>query len=156
MRVLADEFGMVKLVPMHTFCVGGDDRYYLAKIALGMNDNRCTVIHKPQNLWELYACYENARACVGMRYHSVVMQTILNGNNFILDYTDPASGKIAGFVKDLKGSEFYSERMIQLQKPGEVFKPSEIAAVLRKGERFCFCDDGMLERYRQFIARCLR
>lgn len=103
---LSETFGAVRLVPMHTFFVGGDDRYYLAEIAQGIKSGvKCEVIHSPQNLHGLYECFKNARACVGMRYHSVVMQTILNGNNAILDYTDPYSGKIAGFVNDLEGAD---------------------------------------------------
>ena len=146
----------MKLVPMHTFFVGGDDRHYLAKIAFGIDSSRCVVLHKPQNLHELYACYRNARACVGMRYHSVLMQTILNGNNFILDYTDPVSGKIAGFVKDLHEGEFFSDRMIQLQSGGRVFKPSEIVEILSEGNRFSFSYDDMSSKYAGFIAKYLK
>ena len=34
---LSREYGDVRLVPMHTFFVGGDDRYYLARLVLDVN-----------------------------------------------------------------------------------------------------------------------
>lgn len=88
----------IKLVPMHTFDIGGDDREILVQIANSLKEYPIEVIHKPLSLTETYEIYQNAYACVGMRYHSVVFQTLLNGNNCIINYTDNDCGKIRGFV----------------------------------------------------------
>ena len=66
------------------------------------------------NIAELYEVFTNAKACIAMRYHAVVMQTILNGNNIVLNYTNEKNGKISGFI-NLLGVDFYSDRMINLQ-----------------------------------------
>ena len=50
-----------------------------------------------------------------MRYHSVVFQTILSGNNYVLDYTEPNKGKIFGFLKEIDEMNFYEKRYISLQ-----------------------------------------
>ena len=50
-----------------------------------------------------------------MRYHSVILQTLGNGRNYILDYTEPNKGKIQGFIKDIDKIDFYKERYINLQ-----------------------------------------
>lgn len=86
----------VKLVPMHTFWVGGDDREFLSRIYFKLHNKRVSVESKPLSLIDLYKLYANAAGCIGMRYHSVVMQTILNGNNYIIDYTGK-KGKIDSF-----------------------------------------------------------
>jgi hypothetical protein len=49
-----------------------------------------------------------------MRFHSVVFQTLLKGNNYILDYTEPDKGKIFGFINDIDDSNFYYNRMVSL------------------------------------------
>ena len=106
------------LVPMHTFGIGGDDRFFLSKVVYNQHYGNVRVVHKPMNLKELYSIYAKAIGCVGMRYHSVVMQTILNGNNLIINYTDPTTGKIRGFISDIDKRGFYDKRMIDIQKEG--------------------------------------
>ena len=49
-----------------------------------------------------------------MRYHSVLFQTVLNGNNFILDYTNKKSGKIRSFLDEYGLNGFYKSRYINL------------------------------------------
>lgn len=112
---VAAQYETVNLVPMHTFFVGEDDRYYLSKLKLLSNVNNINVIHKPQSLYELYDMFQESLACVGMRYHSVVMQTILNGNNLIFDYTNPQNGKITGFLQDNSLVYDYENRICHLQ-----------------------------------------
>jgi hypothetical protein len=51
-----------------------------------------------------------------MRFHSVLLQTIVNGSNYILDYTEIKKGKIVGFVNDIDNDGFYNNRCIHLQK----------------------------------------
>ncbi|CBK75302.1 Uncharacterized conserved protein [Butyrivibrio fibrisolvens 16/4] len=94
---IAKEYSKVIMVPMHTFFWGGDDRSYFAEMFLGRNIKNVCIQYEPQSLYELYATFANAKACVGMRYHSIILQTILNGNNLILDYTESKIGKISGF-----------------------------------------------------------
>lgn len=107
---LAAQFDSVILVPMHTFSIGGDDRSFLTKISNNINLGNINVIHKPLNLYEVYNIYSSAHSCIGMRYHSVMFQTILNGNNYIIDYTQPGRGKICGFLQMVGGNNYYSDR----------------------------------------------
>lgn len=115
LNALSEKCKEILLVPMHTFYVGNDDRKYLTELKMQCNNPKIRVLHKPLNLHELYKIYENAAGCIGMRYHSIVMQTILNGNNLIFDYTDPNSGKIAGFLAMEDGETFYAERKVCLK-----------------------------------------
>lgn len=100
----------VFLIPMHYFDIGGDDRRILTRIEHRINSPKVKTIHKPFSLFDTMECFYHARFCVGMRFHSIVLQTILNGNNYILDYTDPVSGKISGMMKQLELSQFYINR----------------------------------------------
>lgn len=100
----------IKLIPMHYFFIGGDDRVYLNEIKQNAKSENVIVQHMPLSLKETMEAFYNAKVCIGMRFHSIVLQTILNGNNYILDYTDPQSGKIIGLIKALKMEEFYKER----------------------------------------------
>lgn len=106
---------VVRLIPMHTFFIGGDDRAFFAEICNQELRGKVSVQYVPQNLYQLYETYFNANACIGMRYHSVVLQTILNGNNYILDYTNPKIGKIKGFLQYKQLEAFYSERYFNMQ-----------------------------------------
>lgn len=102
----------VYLVPMHSFFIGGDDREYLYEISSnGKNHKNVVLFDHGMNLNTLYGLYANSSACIGMRYHSVVMQTLLNGNNYILNYTDNRNGKIEGFLDGLENREFYNNRI---------------------------------------------
>ena len=60
--------------------------------------------------------YRNACLCIGMRFHAVLMQTILNGNNIILDYTDPKRGKIIELMRQLNIEDTYRDRYLSVSK----------------------------------------
>jgi len=105
----------VHLVPMHTFYIGGDDRSYLSKLKILSASKNVSVLQKPMNLYDLFYQYASATACIGMRYHSVVFQTLLNGNNFILDYTEENSGKISSFLEILGPLHLHAGRYLNLQ-----------------------------------------
>jgi len=107
-------YNKVILVPMHTFAIGNDDRRYFSKLVMDMSSENLEVLNRPLNLYELYAIYTGAEACIGMRYHSIVMQTLLNGNNYILDYTEKGRGKISGFLVSLTGKEFFKNRYVNI------------------------------------------
>lgn len=93
--------GPVKLIPMHTFVVGGDDRYYFYSLAKDIERKDLYIQCNPLSLRETMEVFSNAKYCYGMRFHSVLLQTILNGNNIILDYTNPTKGKIVGLLESL-------------------------------------------------------
>ncbi|MBT8195009.1 MAG: polysaccharide pyruvyl transferase family protein, partial [Bacteroidia bacterium] len=105
----------IRLIPMHYFHVGGDDRIFLNSIKLDLECQNLSVQNKPLTLFETMHVFKNAMLNVGMRFHSVVFQTMLNGNNIILDYTEPDKGKIGGFISDVDGNSFYQNRYINLQ-----------------------------------------
>ena len=113
---VASAFNMVKLIPMHSFFLGGDDRSYYAEMLLDRRIKSVEVVFEPQSLYDLYETYSAAQGCIGMRYHAVVLQTILNGNNIVLDYTEKNTGKISGFLTGLNSS-FYSSRYINIEEP---------------------------------------
>jgi len=106
----------IVLVPMHYYFIGNDDREFLDEIKFR---NPELVNIKVQNeiltLEETMELFMNAYFNVGMRFHSVVLQTILSGKNYILDYTEPGRGKISGFVNEIDKSNFYRDRYINLQ-----------------------------------------
>lgn len=104
------------LVPMHYFGIGGDDREFLNRIMIDMNLDNVKVCNNPLTLKETMKLYKEAKMCVGMRFHSVVLQTILNGNNYIVDYTEPKKGKISGFLNQIGAYDFYADRYINLQE----------------------------------------
>ena len=133
----AQTFSNVFLVPMHTFFIGGDDREYYTEL-LGDIHQRKMIQYKPLNLYELYELYSNARACIGMRYHSVVLQTLLNGNNFILDYTEKQSGKTSGFLSMFGLESAYAERYLNLQNAQTLTEPEKIAEILSYGKKTAF------------------
>lgn len=112
---LSGEYDRVRLIPMHTFGIGGDDRAILNRIALKVNNNKVEVQNYPQNIYQVFSEYQNAELCVGMRYHAVVFQTILNGNNYIYDYTcSEKGGKIGSFIQMVNGEQFYDNRIVNL------------------------------------------
>lgn len=102
----------VKLVPMHTFCIGGDDRIILNKIANRINSDRIIVQNKPLSLEDTMELYYNSKICVGMRFHSIVLQIVLNGHNYIMDYTEPDKGKIINILQQLKLVDSFKGRYV--------------------------------------------
>jgi polysaccharide pyruvyl transferase WcaK-like protein len=92
----------VLLLPNHYFSVGGDDREYfnLLKFKYNLNNN-IDVQNKPLNLEETLLAIKNSEKGIGMRFHSILFQTIVNNKNFVLDYAEPEKGKIYGFLKDI-------------------------------------------------------
>lgn len=106
----------IKLIPMHYFHIGGDDRIFLNKITFELSLENIEVQNANLTLKETIKIYQNAYFNVGMRFHSVVLQTISSGKNYVLDYTEPKKGKIFGFLQDIDKDEFYKNRYISLQE----------------------------------------
>lgn len=111
---IANQVENMVLMPMHTFLIGGDDRYIESRIAKQININNVSVIQKPLSLEECYNLFLTAQGCIGLRYHSIVFQTILNGNNYIVDYTDSKDGKIISFLREIDKNDFYGDRYINI------------------------------------------
>ena len=110
----------IHFVPMHTFFIGGDDRVFLLDLANRIDSNRIKVIQTPLSVEETMSDFYNAAYCIGMRFHSIVLQTAINGNNFIVDYTSPENGKIIGMMKKLCIEETYKDRYISLYSEGKL------------------------------------
>jgi polysaccharide pyruvyl transferase WcaK-like protein len=115
---LTDKYASQKilLVPMHYFHIGNDDRDFLNKIAIRLNRTNIKVQNEPLNLKQTFEIFQNASLCMGMRFHSIIFQTVLNGNNIILDYTNPEHGKVGDFLSTINAWDFYKDRYIQLQQ----------------------------------------
>lgn len=124
-------YSEVILIPMHTFHIGGDDRRYLETIKKLTSAQNVKVLHKPLNLFELFNEFYTSTACIGMRYHSIVFQSLLNGNNFVFDYTNKDNGKISSFINLIDKNQFYKDRYINIQDIDKSFTPKEVA------KRFC-------------------
>lgn len=102
----------IKLIPMHTFCIGGDDRIILNKIANRINSDRIIVQNKPLSLEDTMELFYNSKICIGMRFHSIVLQMVLNGYNYIMDYTEPDKGKIINILHQLKLVDSFKDRYV--------------------------------------------
>ena len=105
----------IKLIPMHYFHIGGDDRVFLNSIALDLEKDNIVVQNSNLTLRETVELFSDSFLNVGMRFHSIVLQTIVSGKNYVLDYTEPKRGKISGFIEDIDTENFFKERCISLQ-----------------------------------------
>lgn len=128
---LADKFPdkIIKLIPMHYFHIGGDDRIFLNHIARKLDRENIEVQNSPLTLNETIGLFRDADFNIGMRFHSVVLQTIASGKNYVLDYTEPKKGKINGFLRDIDKTDFYINRYICLQEDNistSMIKPNGI------------------------------
>ena len=101
------------------------------------------------NLHELYQIYANATSCIGMRYHSVVMQTILNGNNYIVEYTNHIDGKIAGFLDFIGEKEYYKERNWNIRDNLQVEKFD----ILKNEQKYQYRMSSMKKDYVQVMKK---
>jgi polysaccharide pyruvyl transferase WcaK-like protein len=124
----------IKLVPNHYFGIGGDDRVFMNRIKHAICDKNVTVQNVPLSLEATLEAFSRASSCVGMRFHSIVFQSLVNGNNFILDYTESDYGKISGFLEIVDKSLFYDGRYLSLQNDDLVGLKS--IGSWRKTERF--------------------
>ncbi len=145
---MAEAYEEVYLVAMNMFFAGGDDRYYMEKLRVKCRRKNIKVIHHSFNLAELYMFISGAKCAFGMRYHSVVMQTILNGNNYIYDYTDPLTGKIPGFINSLDDNgHFYKDRYINIHTDGNDSFADSAVDVLSRNRRYIYKKTDMISGY---------
>lgn len=113
-NVLSERFSKIILLPNHTFFIGGDDRSYFSKLKLKLKNDNIEIVHEPKTLFEVFEIISSSEICIGMRYHSILFQTLLNGNNYILDYTDPKKGKIISFLEMIDKDGFYENRYFNI------------------------------------------
>lgn len=135
----------IHLVPMHNYFIGGDDRIFLNKIEKLINDPQISVIHRPLSLFETMEEYYHAKICVGMRFHSVLLQTLLNGNNFIVDYTDPHKGKIKGLINELDMRSFYKKRYIS------IYSSEYVDFNINTDERFLYSSASLCSQNNRYL-----
>lgn len=130
----------ILLIPMHTFFIGGDDRDILIRIAKKIKNDRISIMQNPLNLEDTMNKYYNSEICLGMRFHAIVLQTILNGKNYIMDYTNPQYGKIKGVLNTLNISDLYQKRYISLFDEKTCFDFSEECVRYQ-------CNGGILDNF---------
>ncbi len=147
-QLLCERNDDIQLIPMHTFAIGGDDRLFLSQIRQNSKNSHVFVQSHPMNLHQLYKVYTDAYACIGMRYHAVMMESILNGNNFIVNYTGKHQGKINGFINFLNVENIYKDRQWYIN---EEFDPIMLQALF-EGEKNKFLLPPVKEWYLKRLA----
>ena len=150
---ISKEFKETVLVPMHTFFWGGDDRLFFAKILGERIIPNVRILYEPISLPELYKTYEKAFGCVGMRYHAILLQTVLNGNNIILDYTEKNNGKIAGFIRTLGESDYYRTRYINVNTDKISVDLQKINIQDKKYYEYKYTFESEMEKYRRELGK---
>jgi len=102
--------GPIRLLPMHCFHVGGDDRVYARRVERGIADHdasiECVVPRLPVAPDQLLSAMRSSRHSLCMRYHSVLFADVAGQPFTAIDYT--GGGKVAGYLRD-RGR---SDRMI--------------------------------------------
>lgn len=108
----------IRLVPMHSFYVGGDDRYYFHHLKHNVfhDELPLKIYDDPPSLPEVMNIYRSADFCIGMRFHSILFQLVLNGAVWAFDYTDPRTGKIIGLLKWCGFSDEHAGQYRSLQR----------------------------------------
>jgi len=88
-----------RLLPMHHFVIGDDDRDFARRFARDhLQGVRPVVEHRPLTLQELVTSFAAAPLNICMRFHSVVFAHTLQTPFWAVDYT--LGGKIEGFLDD--------------------------------------------------------
>lgn len=68
------------------------------------------MIGEPLSVLETFLIIIWEKVCYDLRYYVVLFQTHLNGNNNIIDNTDPKVGKISHLLCTIPDSESYIGR----------------------------------------------
>ena len=144
----------IRLIPMHYFCVGNDDRYFLNSLAMRSGLSNVYVQNKPLSLQHTMDVYYEAYVGIGMRFHSIVLQTVLNGSNYIIDYTESKKGKIIGFLNDIDKKGFYNDRYVNLQDKNNIFNITDNNKRLDVSAIDEYCDYG-IRVYNKLIKKVI-
>lgn len=115
-KIMAENKGFkVELVPHHYFFFGGDDRSFMNAIKYRVGSRELLVQNRPLSLSETMHTFSSSTFCVGMRFHAMLLMTLLNGRCRILNYTGDKGGKIRGYLNDFDPDGFFdSSRMLSL------------------------------------------
>ena len=108
------------LLPNHYFFFGGDDRFLMNQLKFQIGSERIRVQNHSLSLSETMKTILQSSACVGMRFHSVLFMTLLNGRCRILDYTGE-KGKIRNYLEDFDSTDFFGKRVLALDSPPSDF-----------------------------------
>ncbi|MDA8760473.1 polysaccharide pyruvyl transferase family protein [Amylibacter sp.] len=106
---------IIKLIPMCYHHLGVDDRLFFLELKQRLGRSNIEIQYKPLTLEESMRQFVSSEYCIGMRFHSVVLQTLLNGKNLVLDYTGGSSGKISGFLNDVTAGAGIGGKIVDLQ-----------------------------------------
>lgn len=110
-----NESHKVVLVPHHYFFFGGDDRRFLNTIKYRLEGRGLMVQNRPLSLSETMQTFLESAFCIGMRFHAMLLMTLLNGRCRILNYTGGVAGKIRGYLNDFDPDGFFDDsRMLSL------------------------------------------
>lgn len=126
---------ILRLVPMHYFHIGNDDRDFLNELRFRLQLPQVQVQNEILSLEQTMQTFMQANLNVGMRFHAVVFQTLLKGNNYIVDYTDPQKGKISGFLQEIGAGAFYQSRYINLQSTEDAAKELDFSTAQQQVHR---------------------
>jgi len=115
-KIMAEnEAYKVMFVPHHYFFFGGDDRSFMNAIKYRIGSQCLLVQNHPLSLRETMHTFASSAFCVGMRFHAMLLMTLLNGRCRILNYTGERGGKIRGYLNDFDPDGFFdSSRMLSL------------------------------------------
>jgi len=143
----------ILLIPMHTFHIGGDDRILLSRLCKKINLPQVIVQQNPLSLEETMSVYYNSFISVGMRFHAVVLQTVLNGKNYILDYTHPEKGKTIGMLKELQLLNSYKDRYFSLHKRESFIVKGDCARIKLVNKDIDEYKCIYINEFRKFLSR---
>jgi polysaccharide pyruvyl transferase WcaK-like protein len=109
--VLCEQFHLrPRLLPMHHFCVGGDDRDFNRRFAKTYLPPLNPLVEcRPLSLQEILASMQETTLCLCMRFHSVLFAHTLGAPFFAIDYTQ--GGKVAAYL----ANHGQSDRMVTLE-----------------------------------------
>ena len=88
---------VVRLLPMHTFWLGNDDREYLVKVAKGFSSDKVAYCSDALSLESLLKEISKSTFGLPMRYHGHIFMLALDIPFLSVDYTGKA-GKIANLL----------------------------------------------------------
>lgn len=144
----------ILLLSNHYFFIGGDDREFYYDLQSKIKSKNIEIQSAPLSLYDTLKIIKSAKLCIGMRYHSILFHTFLNGNNYILDYTGK-KGKIEAFIDSLNATDFYNGRKINLldisREMDRAFEYSECKNNLNLEERKNKC----IKYYQKVIEQYL-
>ena len=114
-RELCDRLDLrPRLLPMHHFMIGNDDRDFNRKFGKEQLEDLSPVIEvRPLSVNEILSAMYEGKYSVCMRFHSVLFAHTLRVPYLAIDYTN--GGKIANYLSD----EGCPERMLSLQNLAE-------------------------------------